>query len=214
MGAGDFPRLPLPASPGGPNIWRERGSCPRIVVRHPFRWRSRGVYRSERDRMTTRKHLKRRVRVRAAQTGESYATALRNMRREQQESPMSAAAAPTEDVIASCSFCGKPNNKVAKIVAGPGVFICNECVELSAAIIADASQPAREESVRKYLDRPPEEILAMLPALTRSAARVEAQLAGWVGRLREQGTDWLTIGDALEMSAEAARQRFGPKPPA
>jgi hypothetical protein len=130
---------------------------------------------------------------------------------------MSAAAAPTEDVIASCSFCGKPNNKVARIVAGPGVFICNECVELSATIIADAAHTKREESVRqrsKYLDRPAEEILTMLPALTRSAARVEAELAGWVGRLREQGTDWLTIAGALEMSVEAARQRFETKPPA
>lgn len=29
-----------------------------------------------------------------------------------------------------CSFCGKPQDKVKKIVAGPGVWICDECVEV------------------------------------------------------------------------------------
>ena len=29
-----------------------------------------------------------------------------------------------------CSFCGKSQNDVKKIIAGPTVYICNECVEL------------------------------------------------------------------------------------
>ena len=29
-----------------------------------------------------------------------------------------------------CSFCGKSQDEVKKIVAGPGVYICNECVDL------------------------------------------------------------------------------------
>ena len=29
-----------------------------------------------------------------------------------------------------CSFCGKPKHKVAHLVSGPSVYICNECVEL------------------------------------------------------------------------------------
>ena len=44
-----------------------------------------------------------------------------------------------------CSFCGKSQDEVRKIVAGPGVYICDECVELCQQIIAqeladDASQ--------------------------------------------------------------------------
>lgn len=35
----------------------------------------------------------------------------------------------------SCSFCGKNQDQVQKIVVGPGVFICNECIELSQEII-------------------------------------------------------------------------------
>ena len=34
----------------------------------------------------------------------------------------------TKNVI--CSFCGKPQNSVKRIVAGPGVYICDECINL------------------------------------------------------------------------------------
>jgi ATP-dependent Clp protease ATP-binding subunit ClpX len=34
-----------------------------------------------------------------------------------------------------CSFCGKPKNSVKLLIAGPGVFICNECVSLTAGIL-------------------------------------------------------------------------------
>lgn len=160
--------------------------------------------------MTTRKHLKRRVRSRAAQTGEPYATALRTIRQQEQDRlPRTEAG----DGIASCSFCGKPGSMVQRLVAGPGVYICDECVALSSAVIEDAAQASAEESARRrsrFYDRPPEDVLAMLPAMARSAARVEAELAGWIGRLREQGTDWQAIAGAVGMSADAARQRFEP----
>jgi ATP-dependent Clp protease ATP-binding subunit ClpX len=36
----------------------------------------------------------------------------------------------------ACSFCGKRRRQVNKLVAGPGVYICNECVDLCVEIIA------------------------------------------------------------------------------
>ena len=36
-----------------------------------------------------------------------------------------------------CSFCGKSQSQVRKIVAGNGVYICNECIEVSQKIIDD-----------------------------------------------------------------------------
>ena len=42
---------------------------------------------------------------------------------------MSATTTSTEDIIASCSFCAKTTIEVKKLVAGPGVFICDECVQ-------------------------------------------------------------------------------------
>src|SRR5229473_2754535 len=40
-----------------------------------------------------------------------------------------------------CSFCGKSRNQVKKLVAGPGVFICNECVQLCNEVINEAGPP-------------------------------------------------------------------------
>jgi hypothetical protein len=34
-----------------------------------------------------------------------------------------------------CSFCGKSQNEVKKLIAGPTVFICDECVEMCAKIL-------------------------------------------------------------------------------
>jgi ClpX C4-type zinc finger len=125
---------------------------------------------------------------------------------------MPANAAATSKPIASCSFCHKPNTAVQNLVAGPGVFICNECVELSAAIVADVAGLTPGESARlraQYTDRSAEEILDMLPGVARTASRIEADLARWVSLLRERGTGWQQIADALGTSAAAARQRFG-----
>jgi hypothetical protein len=66
----------------------------------------------------------------------------------------------------------------------------------------------------QVLDRPVHDILDMLPGLARSAARAEAELIRWVGRLREKGTDWQQIADVVGIRAEDARQRFDPSRPA
>ena len=36
-----------------------------------------------------------------------------------------------------CSFCGKSQDQVKKLVAGPGVYICDECIELCNEIIEE-----------------------------------------------------------------------------
>ena len=36
-----------------------------------------------------------------------------------------------------CSFCGKTQGQVRRLIAGPGVFICDECVELCMDIIEE-----------------------------------------------------------------------------
>ena len=42
-----------------------------------------------------------------------------------------------ENKTVRCSFCGKPQNKVRKLVAGPNVYICDECINVCASIIDD-----------------------------------------------------------------------------
>lgn len=44
----------------------------------------------------------------------------------------------TGDVLQhSCSFCGKAKSEVEEIIAGPAIYICSECVELCAEMLAD-----------------------------------------------------------------------------
>jgi hypothetical protein len=41
------------------------------------------------------------------------------------------------DAPRSCSFCGKRQDQVRKLVAGPGVWICDQCVALCVEIVAE-----------------------------------------------------------------------------
>jgi ATP-dependent Clp protease ATP-binding subunit ClpX len=51
-----------------------------------------------------------------------------------------------------CSFCGKSQKEVKKLIAGPGVYICDECIELCNDIIAEERE--REESSKVQLSVP------------------------------------------------------------
>ncbi len=46
----------------------------------------------------------------------------------------------------SCSFCGKMQDEVQRLIAGPGVYICNECVELCEAILEEGGNFSRRRS--------------------------------------------------------------------
>ena len=47
-----------------------------------------------------------------------------------------AASASKVTATLRCSFCGKHQRQVNKLIAGPDVYICNECVDLCVEIIA------------------------------------------------------------------------------
>ena len=56
-----------------------------------------------------------------------------------------------------CSFCGKTNSQVRKIVVGPDVYICNECIDLAKAMIEEESQsPAKRRKKSDRLPKPAE----------------------------------------------------------
>ncbi|HEY4695373.1 MAG TPA: ATP-dependent Clp protease ATP-binding subunit ClpX [Candidatus Hydromicrobium sp.] len=59
-----------------------------------------------------------------------------------------------------CSFCGKSQNQVKKLIAGPGVYVCNECVDLCNEIIDEELKEQREVD---FKDLPkPKEIYSIL----------------------------------------------------
>ena len=61
-----------------------------------------------------------------------------------------------EDANLSCSFCGKSQREVKKLIAGPTVYICDECIELCNDIIAEEyseeEQPAQPSHVPKPVE--------------------------------------------------------------
>lgn len=62
-----------------------------------------------------------------------------------------------------CSFCNKTQNDVATLIAGPGVYICDECVELCQSIIDEAPKPKKKTGEGDFSTLPkPHEIKARL----------------------------------------------------
>lgn len=55
--------------------------------------------------------------------------------------------------LLTCSFCGKSQNDVRKLIAGPGVYVCNECIDICNEIINDDEQNA-STAVRTNLPKP------------------------------------------------------------
>ena len=47
---------------------------------------------------------------------------------------------PFKDMQLHCSFCGKSASQVERLIAGPKVYICNECIQLCDEIIQDEKQ--------------------------------------------------------------------------
>ncbi len=55
-----------------------------------------------------------------------------------------------------CSFCGKSQKEVKKLVAGPSVYICEECISLCNDIIAEEEEPEASEDIAPQLLKPAE----------------------------------------------------------
>ena len=82
--------------------------------------------------------------------------------------------------VFKCSFCGKSQKQVERLISGPGVYICEECIELCNEIIAEeiqAAQPAAEEQApqpapREIFDFLEEYVVGQEPAKRALAVAV------------------------------------------
>jgi len=77
--------------------------------------------------------------------------------------------------ILYCSFCGKSQHEVRKLIAGPSVFICDECVELCNDIIREELEE-KSASTRSHLPKP-REILEALDQYVIGQSRAKRTLA-------------------------------------
>jgi ClpX C4-type zinc finger len=121
-------------------------------------------------------------------------------------------ATQTHKRVYRCSFCGKAQTEVKTLVSGPGVFICDECVQLCQEIIA--KEVATVVSTQKVPGLLPdnaatETLLKTLAGYNGAFERVDAGMQDIVDILREREVSWATIGQALAVSRQAAWKRFG-----
>jgi ATP-dependent Clp protease ATP-binding subunit ClpX len=80
----------------------------------------------------------------------------------------------TDDTL-RCSFCGKSQNEVKKLIAGPTVYICNECIDICNEIISD-DQQAESVASRPPLPKP-NEIKAFLDEYVIGQDETKKQLS-------------------------------------
>ena len=159
--------------------------------------------------MTKRKHLKRRVRARSAKTGESYTAALRHLHLAQETKPMTTAATPSTFTVA-CSFCRKDNHQVKKLIAGPGVYICDECIELCNNILGeDLGRPPSSESAAPSLDDSPvERLLAIFAGMIETSRSINRNIDDWALALHRRGVSVGRLAAASGLTEDEARERF------
>ena len=77
--------------------------------------------------------------------------------------------------VLKCSFCGKSQNDVRKLIAGPTVYICDECIELCNDIIAEEWEEERSREIRSLPK--PQEIKTVLDQYIIDQDRAKKVLA-------------------------------------
>ncbi|GID27655.1 ClpX C4-type zinc finger protein [Paractinoplanes brasiliensis] len=103
-----------------------------------------------------------------------------------------------------CSFCGKKQEEVAQLIAGPGPAICDECVHLCNDVLAGK----RLEGVRLWDDQSDEELMATMVRVASLKHHVDRAVGRIARLLRSRGTTWTAIGEALGITKQSAWERF------
>src|SRR3954464_14318722 len=117
--------------------------------------------------------------------------------------------------LLKCSFCGKSKKQVQQLIAGPGVYICDECVELCNEIIEERLAEAGEETTGEFDLPKPREIYDFLEeyVIGQEAAKRSLSVAVYNHYKRIRSRQTLTPAEALADDLEIAKSDillFGP----
>ena len=111
-----------------------------------------------------------------------------------------------------CSFCGKSQHEVRKLIAGPSVFVCDECVELCNDIIREELEE-RAERTRDKLPKP-QEIKKVLDEYVIGQERAKRVLSVAVynhyKRLQTRGAEGVRSRDEVELAKSSKSAPSGP----
>ena len=102
-----------------------------------------------------------------------------------------------------CSFCGKTDSEVSKLIAGPAVHICDACVGVCNRILE-----ATPETFAGWDAMTEQQLLDALPPAVATVEATRGILQTQIDTLRNRGVSWAAIGTALGISRQAAWERF------
>jgi ATP-dependent Clp protease ATP-binding subunit ClpX len=102
--------------------------------------------------------------------------------------------------LLKCSFCGKSQKQVQQLIAGPGVYICDECVELCNEIIEERLAEAGEESSTDFDLPKPKEIYAFLEeyVIGQEAAKIALSVAVYNHYKRIRARNTIASADIID----------------
>lgn len=102
-----------------------------------------------------------------------------------------------------CSFCGKSAKDVARLVGGPGVYICDACISVCNRILE-----VTPTAFSGWGGMGDGQLLGALKTADASVDATRAVLQSVVEELRRRGITWDAIGSTLGISRQAAWERF------
>ncbi len=105
-----------------------------------------------------------------------------------------------------CSFCGKSQHQVEKLIAGPGIFICGDCVKLCADIVAGGATP--DPKAFSPLLQPTEQLLSLIGSVNFATDASRNFLQSLIDTLRKREVSWADIATELGVSRQSAWERF------
>ncbi|WP_304961642.1 ATP-dependent Clp protease ATP-binding subunit ClpX [Subtercola endophyticus] len=112
--------------------------------------------------------------------------------------------------LLKCSFCGKSQKQVQQLIAGPGVYICDECVELCNEIIEERLSETGEEAASEFELPKPKEIFAFLEeyVIGQEQAKKSLSVAVYNHYKRVRARNTLTSADAVANEVEIAKSNI------
>ncbi|MBM7472745.1 ATP-dependent Clp protease ATP-binding subunit ClpX [Subtercola frigoramans] len=112
--------------------------------------------------------------------------------------------------LLKCSFCGKSQKQVQQLIAGPGVYICDECVELCNEIIEERLSESGEEVASEFELPKPKEIFAFLEeyVIGQEQAKKSLSVAVYNHYKRVRAKNTLTSADAVANEVEIAKSNI------
>ena len=112
--------------------------------------------------------------------------------------------------LLKCSFCGKSQKQVQQLIAGPGVYICDECVELCNEIIEERLAEAGEEPTSEFDLPKPREIYSFLEeyVIGQDAAKRSLSVAVYNHYKRIRAASTLTAAESLADEVEISKSNI------